>query len=95
MASWRDGWIIFVDDDGDGSIDPSDAVLRVQDSFQNLASLTTSASTLAITYQPTGWARAAGQTFTLTPAGDGSARLVCVSMQGRAASKSEGVTSCS
>lgn len=94
-ASWKDGWIIFIDDDGDGSVDASDVVLRVQDSFGNLATLSTSATTLAITYQPTGWARAAAQTFTFTPAGDGAARLVCVSNQGRASSRTEGVTSCS
>ncbi len=93
-ASWKDGWIVFIDDDGDGTVDPSDVVLRVQDAQLNLASLTTSVSTLAITYQPAGWARAAAQTFTFTPA-DGSARLVCVSNQGRATARAEGVTSCS
>lgn len=93
-ASWKDGWIVFIDDDGDGTVDSSDVVLRVQDAQSNLASLTTSVSTLAIVYQPAGWARAAGQTFTFTPA-DGAARLVCVSNQGRATTRAEGVTSCS
>lgn len=95
VASWKDGWIIFVDDNGDGDVDASDVVLRVQDSFANLATLSTSVASLAITYQPTGWARAAGQTFTFTPVGDGATRLVCVSSQGRASSRAEGVTSCS
>lgn len=94
-ASWKDGWIVFVDDDGDGSVDASDVVVRVQDAFPNLASINTSAVTLAITYQPTGWARAAAQTFTFTPLGDGDARLVCVSNQGRAYVKAAGATSCS
>jgi type IV fimbrial biogenesis protein FimT len=94
-ASWKDGWIIFIDDDGDGVVDGSDVVLRVQDSFSNLATLSTSATTLAIVYQPAGWARAAAQTFTFTPTGDGASRLVCVSNQGRASSRAEGATSCS
>lgn len=93
-ASWRDGWIIFIDDDGDGTVDASDVVLRVQDSFPNLEAVTTSAATLAIVYQPTGWARAASQTFTFTPMGGGSSRLVCVSNQGRASAKAEGAASC-
>lgn len=95
VASWKDGWIIFIDDDGDGSVDASDVVVRVQDAFPNLASINTSAATLAITYQPTGWARAAAQTFTFTPLGDGDARLVCISNQGRAYVKAAGATSCS
>jgi type IV fimbrial biogenesis protein FimT len=99
-ASWKDGWIVFVDADGDGSLDQGDEVLRVQDALTSIAAM---ASTSPVNdraffvYQPTGMARGATQTFIITPTGaDASSliRVVCVSIQGRAALRALGTVSC-
>jgi type IV fimbrial biogenesis protein FimT len=99
-ASWKDGWIVFVDADGDGSLDEGDQVLRVQDALSSIATMA-SASPVSdrsfFVYQPTGMARGATQTFIITPTGDGASsltRVVCVSIQGRAALRAAGTVSC-
>jgi type IV fimbrial biogenesis protein FimT len=99
-ASWKDGWIVFVDADGDGSLDEGDQVLRVQDALSSIATMA-SASPVSdrsfFVYQPTGMARGAPQTVIITPTGDGASsltRVVCVSIQGRAALRAAGTVSC-
>jgi type IV fimbrial biogenesis protein FimT len=95
---WAAGWIVYTDADGDGVVDTGERVLRVQSASSYLASLSTSAVRAAVIYEATGWARAAGRTFTFTPrssvAGAG-VRIVCVSNQGRAGARPEGATKCS
>ncbi|MFO6421105.1 GspH/FimT family pseudopilin [Hylemonella sp. W303a] len=95
---WAAGWIVFADANGDGVVDAADRVLRVQEAPPYLASLSTSALRAALIYEATGWARAAGRTFTFTPlssvAGSG-VRIVCVSNQGRAGARAPGTTKCS
>lgn len=96
---WKDGWIVFVDEDGDGTVDTGEAVLRVQDSLSGITSI---ASTSPVNdrrwfvFQTTGWSQAASQTFLVTPSGNTgvAARLVCISNKGRAAIRAKGVTSC-
>lgn len=100
-AAWRDGWMVFVDADGNGRLDPEDQILRVQERLEPLASIgsaTPANDKRFIAYQASGMARAAAQSFILTPSGAGSAslvRVVCVSMQGRAALRASGVSACS
>lgn len=95
---WAAGWIVFADADGDGVVDAGERVLRVQTAPPYLASLSTSAVRAAVIYEATGWARAAGRTFTFTPlpsvAGAG-VRIVCVSNQGRAGARPLGALKCS
>jgi type IV fimbrial biogenesis protein FimT len=95
---WAAGWIVFADADGDGVVDAGDLVLRVQAASPYLASLSTSALRAAVTYEATGWARAAGRTYTFTPrapaAGLGP-RIVCLSNQGRAGARPPGTLKCS
>jgi type IV fimbrial biogenesis protein FimT len=95
---WAAGWIVFTDADGDGVVDSGERVLRVQAASPYLASLSTSAVRAAVVYEATGWARAAGRTFTFTPrssvAGTG-VRIVCVSNQGRAGARPPGSLKCS
>lgn len=99
-AAWRSGWIVFVDTDGDGNLDADDTVLRVQEAWSavaSIASATPAVDRRFFTFQATGMARAATQTFLITPAGEAVAdlsRLVCVSMQGRAALRASGSTTC-
>lgn len=100
-ALWKDGWIVFVDFDGDGSVDAGDGdqIVRVQDVLPSIASIAAAngSSKFQFSYQPTGWAKAATQTFIITPSGDvpaGSTRLICVSISGRAGLRPRGDTSC-
>ena len=99
-ASWKDGWIVFVDADGDGSLDSGDEVLRVQDALTSIASMASTSPAndrSFFVYQPTGMARGATQTFVITPTGDSAGsltRVVCVSIQGRAALRASGTVSC-
>lgn len=102
-TAWHAGWIVFVDFDANGVVDAAagDEVVRVQQALPNILSMQgavpgTDLSRFA--FQPAGWARSAESAFFLTPTGgDGAAfvRLICVSVQGRAALRAEGVTSCS
>ena len=99
-AAWRSGWIVFVDTDGDGNLDADDTVLRVQDAWNAVASIASAnpaGDRRFFTFQATGMARAATQTFFITPTGQAAAelsRLVCVSMQGRAALRASGSATC-
>lgn len=98
---WKDGWIVFIDADGDGVYEAGDEIVRVQQTLSTILSMesTTPASDLRkFVFRPTGWAKGASQTFLFTPTGSGGssfARVVCVSMQGRAGLRPEGETTCS
>jgi len=95
-AAWKDGWLVFVDANGNGAIDAGDEIVRVQASLPNIASIASTnpvSDRPAFTYQPTGWAKSANQTFIVTPSGSvpsGSTRVICVSMQGRAGIRESG-----
>lgn len=99
-GAWVNGWIVFVDDDGDGAVDVGDEIVRVQQGLPSMASIASTnpaSDRRFFTYQPTGWAKSASQTFIFTPGGSvpaGTVRVVCVSNQGRAGLKVVGATSC-
>lgn len=97
---WKDGWIVFIDADGDGAYDSGDEIVRVQQSLDTIHSMENNPANdrSVFVYQPTGFARSASQTFLITPTGaDGAsfARVICVSNQGRAGLRAAGVTTCS
>ena len=98
-ASWKDGWIVFADRNGNGAADAGE-ILRVQDSLPELASIASSNPAndrLNFVFLPSGGARAATQTFILAPVNSSASnvtRVVCVSSQGRAVLRSEGATAC-
>jgi type IV fimbrial biogenesis protein FimT len=96
-ADWASGWLVFLDPDANRVVDSGERVLRQHQPDPALRSMTSNATTRpGLTYQPTGMARAAGQTLRLSGRGSPPAqRLICVSMQGRAALQAEGATSCS
>jgi type IV fimbrial biogenesis protein FimT len=99
-AAWQSGWIVFADADGDGSLDAEDTVLRVQDAWRSVASIASATpgnDRRSFVFQATGIARAATQTFFVTPTGLAAdlTRLVCVSSQGRPALRASGSVSCS
>jgi type IV fimbrial biogenesis protein FimT len=96
--AWHNGWIVFVDDDGDGVVDTGDVVLRVQSAVTGISSIaaTDGNARSHFVFQATGWSQSASQSFFVTPtAGSGvAARLVCVSNKGRAAIRAKGESAC-
>ena len=96
---WKDGWIIFVDENGNGAWNTGDVILRVQDAMQGVASIaaTDGTSRPHFVFQPTGWSQSADQSFFITPVGSSgvAARLLCISNKGRPGVRAKGDTSCS
>ena len=100
-GNWSDGWLVFIDMDGNSAVDAADQIVRVQQTWSTIAtiqSLNPTNDLPKFIYEPTGFAKGAQQTFIFTPSGSDSAgltRLVCISSTGRAALKAVGAASCS
>lgn len=97
-AHWVEGWLVFVDRDGNRARDAGEELLRVQQRPLGLASLGSTAPANdrpIISYQPTGWAKAATQTLLFTARGGALVRVVCISNQGRPVLRPQGQTACS
>lgn len=98
-AAWHEGWIVFVDFDGNRKRDAGEELVRVQQRLPGLASIADAAplnDKTIFTYHPTGWAKAAAQTFVFTPqSGSANVRVVCISSQGRPTLRPEGQSECS
>lgn len=79
-TDWKDGWIIFVDSNGNESRDAGEALLRVHDGFTAAVQI---AGPAAARFRP------AGNTPTTDPfavtAGSAIARNVCMEASGRSA----------
>ena len=99
-GSWSDGWIVFVDMNANGTVDVGDDLVRVQQALPNISSIRGIAladPVLSFKYEPTGYAKGAAQPFFIIPSANDAAgltRLVCVSITGRPALRSEGATAC-
>lgn len=91
---WASGWIVFVDDNGNGVLDGSDELLRVQAALgvASMASSSPANDHLQFVFQSQGVARSAAQSLMVTASDQ--QRLVCVSMQGRAAMRPAGDLQC-
>lgn len=91
---WAHGWIVFVDDNGNGVLDGSDELLRVQAALgvTSMASSSPTNDHLQFVFQSQGVARSAAQSLMVTASNQ--QRLVCVSMQGRAALRPVGDLLC-
>ena len=97
---WKDGWIVFVDANGNGTFEAGDEIVRAQQALSSIASIvgpTPVNDRPSFTYQPTGWAKAANQPFTFTTTGSGSSSatlLLCINNQGRPSVRPAGTTVC-
>ena len=94
---WAGGWVVFVDDNGNGVLDGADELLRAQSAWTGVASMASSSpmnDRLQFVFQSQGVARAAGQSLLVKSQVGDQQRLVCVSMQGRAALRPAGDTLC-
>lgn len=100
-GGWAEGWLVFVDRNGNRAVDAGDEVLQVHmrpEALDSVSGPTPSTDKRIFTYLPTGNAKVAAQTFWFT-AGAGApadtARLVCISNQGRPSLRPPGTASCS
>ncbi len=53
-GNWQQGWIIFSDADGDGTVDGGDAVLHAHEALGNLTYRGTAQVKIPITFNPSG-----------------------------------------
>lgn len=88
-TEWRNGWIVFVDDDADQAFDAGERIIQVTSAQSGLASLTSPAGLTFLQFLPNGLRAATTGTarFTVTPSGATSAtkvNKVDVSQVGRA-----------
>ncbi len=94
---WATGWLVFTDEDGNGQLGGADELLRVQASWVGLAGMggaEPANDRRFFVFQGQGVARAATQTMRVWAQGGMHERLVCVSMQGRAALRPAGDVAC-
>ena len=100
-GNWVEGWIVFVDRNTKGVVDPGDEVLRVQarqPQLESIAGDNPATDKASFNFLPTGMSGPSTQTFKLTPvapAPSNSLRVVCVSSQGRPRLAPAGASSCS
>ena len=99
--SWNGGWLVFVDSDSNGVVSTGDDLIRVQQALPNIATIehpSVPANTRhTFRYDPTGFARAADQSFVITPTGTvpaGATRLLCVSIHGRPTLRKQDASAC-
>lgn len=65
-ATWKDGWIVFVDRNGDGAKDSNDMLVKVQQGAGSVGNLTETGSATTVTFFASGIV-ADARTFLLRP----------------------------
>lgn len=96
-GDWRAGWIVFTDVNNNQTVDAGDSVIRVQAGLSMVTSMgrigDAASTRSAFTFQPTGLALNASESFLVTADSSlaGGTRLVCVSALGRMRVSAEGV----
>lgn len=80
--SWRNGWIVFSDSNGNGTVDTGEAVLRVQKPFTSSDTFTASNSVSLVTWNREGFATGItnGSLFTLRDVTANTTWTRCLSM---------------
>lgn len=98
---WVNGWLVFVDVDGDGVVDAGDEIVRVQQPPANIGNIERDPNPdntrIKFTFEANGWAKTASEGLIFTPSGSvpaNSTKLVCISNQGRPSLRAEGTSSC-
>lgn len=89
-TEWNQGWIVFVDLNGNGATDAGDIILRYNPSLAGTTSVASAdfAKTGALTYRPFGgFLPATNGSFTLCASGNNNGREINVSRTGRPISK--------
>lgn len=82
-ATWDTGWLVFVDNDGGGSVNGADVVLQVRPPLEGDNTLRAGARQ-RVTFQTTGFSPGFNDTFRLCDSrGTAVARQLVISAQGR------------
>jgi len=81
-TAWQNGWIVFSDANGNGSVDAGDLVLRTQSTFSGTDTFTANNSMTAVTFNREGFAAGLpnGALVTLHAATPVSGSTRCLSM---------------
>ncbi len=81
--TWDNGWLVFVDNDGGGTVNGADLVLQVRATLEGGNSMRAGTSD-PVTFQNTGFSPASNDTFTLCDSrGIAEGRRIVISNQGR------------
>lgn len=101
VAMWTNGWLVFMDLNGDGVVDANDEIIRVEQAPPNMATIQRNPNpnnTLPkFTYQANGWGKGVNDTLIFTPRGTvpvGTVKCVIVSSTGRPSVVNSGDTGC-
>ncbi|QNP47147.1 GspH/FimT family pseudopilin [Diaphorobacter aerolatus] len=97
-ADWAKGWIVFADDDADGSVDGGEAILRVQPALTGGDTFQAGDGRSSLTMGRTGLASnlSASVTFTLhtSPIDANATRCALINRAGRETVLKAGATGC-
>lgn len=96
VGNWSGGWIVFVDANNNQTVDAGEFIFRVQAGLRTVTAMgrigDVDNTRAAFTYQPTGLALNASESFLVTADSSlvGGTRLACVSALGRMRVSAEG-----
>ena len=99
-TTWQDGWIVFVDNNGNANVDTGDAILRKQASFSTLDTFVADNSVGAIIFNREGFISGLlvdPATLTLKPVGETSStwtRCLAIGRIGRLTVQKPGTGNC-
>lgn len=91
-SEWKDGWLVFVDVNGNEATDDGDRVIAVGESVSGISSMTSSGNVEELTFLPNGLLGSGATTITVTPSGSTSAtkvNLIAINTVGRATVSTE------
>lgn len=93
-TTWDSGWLVFVDSNGDGTVDPTDLVLRVRAPLEGSNTLRAGARQ-RVTFRNTGYSLGFNDTFRLCDSrGAANGKNIIVSNQGRVSTQPPPVAAC-
>ncbi|HXQ31295.1 MAG TPA: GspH/FimT family pseudopilin [Steroidobacteraceae bacterium] len=97
-ASWQSGWIVFMDANGNKTVDPGEIVLRVQAAFTAPDTLVASGGIAAVTFSREGFALGLPGTVTMelhdATSNPAWTRCLAVSIVGQLTTETSGVGAC-
>ena len=82
--AWNEGWILFVDVNGDGAVDAEDEILQIRDKLEGNTTLSSSSGATIITYDSRGFTPNVATTFSLCDdRGSSYGKAISISNTGR------------
>jgi type IV fimbrial biogenesis protein FimT len=82
--AWNEGWILFVDVNGDGAVDAEDEILQIRSRLEGNTTLSSSSGATTITYDSRGFTPNVATTFSLCDdRGSSYGKAISISNTGR------------